>query len=83
MIGLVLFWLLCLCDDDLKNGDDLKNEDDLQNEDDLKNEDDIKNENDLKNEDDLKKIICPPPFDNFTWPFFDDLSPQQSQDNWY
>ena len=57
-------------------------EDDLKNKDNLKNEDDLKNENDLKNEDDLKKIIRPPPLLRILPElFFDDLSPQQPQDN--
>ena len=49
-----------------------------------KNEDDLKNEHDLKNKDDLKKITCPPPLERILPEiFFDDLSPQQPQDNWY
>ena len=44
----------------------------------------IRYENDLKNKDDLKKIIRPPHFwENYLNFFFDDLSPQQPQDNWY
>ena len=82
-------------EDDLQNEDDLKNKDDLKNQDDLKNEDNLKNENDLKNWDNLKKwpsppnILAHPPFPppplplKITWIFFDDLSPQQPQDNWY
>ena len=59
----------------------LKKEDNLKNEDHLKNEDEIKNENDLKNEDQSKKN-CPPPLKRILPEFFfDDLSPQQPQDN--
>ena len=48
----------------------------------LKNEDNLKNENDLKNDHDLNKIICPPPLKKILpETFFDDLSPQQPQDN--
>ena len=53
------------------------------NEDDLKNEDNLKNEEDLKNEDDLKKNKLPPHLREYYLKCFDDLSPQQPQDNWY
>ena len=63
--------------------DDLKNEVDLKNEDDIKNEDNHKNLNDLKRKT-LSKKICPPPLKRILPAiFFDDLSPQQPQDNGY
>ena len=60
-----------------------KNDDDLKNEDSLKNEDNLKNENALKYREDLKKIICPSHLREYYLRCFDDLSPQQPQDNWY
>ena len=53
-----------------------------KNEDDLKNEDNPKNQNDLKNKDDLNLIYLPHPLKRILPEiFFDDLSPQQPQDN--